>query len=97
MVGLALGAGVLLFVIAPRLAGSKRGILSFNAIAEFDSARDYSEHVATKTLADCVREKRQHAWDLARICRRKYECLLWGCWIAGAGAILALFYLLIAR
>jgi hypothetical protein len=39
MIGLAVGAGILLSVIFPRLKGSRRGILFFNAIAEYDSSK----------------------------------------------------------
>jgi hypothetical protein len=95
--GLAIGAACLLGVVLPRLIGSRRGILFFNAIAEFESAREYSDDVASKVLADCIRTKLQHTWELAQICRQKYQLLRWGCWIAGIGLVFGLLYLAVTR
>jgi hypothetical protein len=97
MAGLATGAVFLMFVVLPRLTGSKRGILFFNAIAEFESSREYGDDIASKTLSEVVRTKLQHIWQLSRICRQKYWCLQWGCWIAGGGAISGLLYFLLSR
>src|SRR4029077_4549740 len=80
-----------------RLPGSKRGFYSFLAIAEVESAREYADEVASKNLAECIRAKLQHAWDLAGVCRAKYKVLTIACWIAASGAGCGLLYLWLAR
>lgn len=95
MVGLAGAAGVLLSVVFPRLKGSRRGILFFNAIAEYDSASEYAEDVLRQPAADFARIQLQHAFELSRICRRKYRALTLGLYIGCAGAGATLVYLLL--
>lgn len=97
MAGLAAGACMLLAVIFPRLKGSKRGILFFNAIVEHESSAEYADEVFRLTASDLVRVKLQHAYDLAKVCRAKYRILMIGFWIGGVGTVSALLYLVMAR
>lgn len=95
MVGLALAAAVLLAVVFPRLRGSKRGIIYFGGIAEYDTSAEYADDVSRRALPDFVRAKLQHGHELANVCRRKYRTLVAGLWIGSVGAGAALLYLLI--
>jgi hypothetical protein len=95
MVGLAVSACVFLIVIFPRVKGSRRGILFFNAIAEHISGRDYAEEVLRQSVTDLTHAKLQHAYDLARICRTKYFVLHVGFWIGSVSTVFALLYLLL--
>ena len=95
MVGLALGAVVLLAVVFPRLKGSKRGIIYFSGIAEYETSTEYADDVSRRALPDFVRAKLQHGHELANVCRRKYRTLVVGLWIGSVGAGAALLYLLI--
>jgi hypothetical protein len=97
MLGLAVGAGVLLSVIFPRLKGSRRGILFFNAIAEYDSASEYADDVLTRPANSLVRTKLQHCYDLSMVCSAKYRMLRIGFWVGSIGAATALLFLLLAK
>lgn len=94
MAFLVAGDFFLLWVVRPRLKGSKRGIFFYGAIAEFESARDFRDEVSSKTLGDTVQVKLSHSWELAKICDAKYWALTLGCWLTGIGAALGLVYLL---
>lgn len=97
MGGLAVAAGVMLSVVMPRLKGSKRGLIYFNAVAEHESSMEYADEVTRRSAAEISRIKLQHTYDLAKICRAKYRVLVTGFWIGGVGAVAALSYLFLAR
>jgi len=84
MTGLALGVLLALLVVTPRTSGSRRGYLFWEAIAEYDSARQYADEVMQLTSATLVQVKAEHCFDLARVCRSKYRMLRAAMW---AGAI----------
>lgn len=75
MTSLAGAAIVALTVVIPRLAGSKRGFLFWNAIAEYESGRQYSDELNMLSQATLVQTKAEHCYELARICRAKYRVL----------------------
>ena len=97
MLGLAVGAGILLAVVFPRLRGSRRGILFFNAIAKYDNSAEYTEDVLTRPADYLIRAKLQHCHDLSKICDAKYRLLRVGFWIGSIGAATALLFLLLAK
>lgn len=84
MTALALGVLLALLVVIPRTSGSKRGYLFWEAIAEYDTGRQYSDDVRLLSSATLVQVKAEHCFDLARVCRQKYKMLRAAVW---AGAI----------
>jgi len=97
MVGLAAGAAILLAVVFPRLKGSLRGLLFFNAVAEYDNSSEYANDVLGRVGDDLVRTKLQHCYELSRICSAKYRTLRIGFWVGSTGAAAALLFLLLAK
>jgi hypothetical protein len=97
MIGLACGAGILLAVVFPRLKGSRRGILFFNAIAEYENSAEYAEDVLIRSEDYLVRTKLQHCFDLAKVCRAKYRMLRIGFWVGSTGVATALLFLILAK
>ena len=96
MLFLALSAGVLLSVVFPRLKGSRRGIIFFNAIAEYDSGQEYAANVLCQSTSDIVAAKLHHTFDLSKVCVAKYRVLRIGFWLGGIGVATTLLYLLLA-
>jgi hypothetical protein len=97
MLGLGVAAAVLLAVVFPRLKGSRRGIIFFSAIAEYENSTEYADEVIRRSGEEAVRAKLQHAYDLSQICARKYKTLCFGFWIGSVGIGAALLYLLLTR
>ena len=95
MAGLAAGACVFLMVVFPRLKGSRRGLIFFNAIAEHDSGVEYADEVSRRTSGELARIKLQHAFDLSLVCKAKYQVLRAGFWLSSTGAIATLLFLLL--
>jgi hypothetical protein len=96
MFSLAISAGTLLTVVFPRLKGSKRGLIFFSAIVEYDSSREYAEEVLRKSIDEIVSAKLRHSYDLACVCVSKYRTLRIGFWIGSVGIISALLFLLLS-
>lgn len=74
-----------LLVVMPRLGGSKRGIIFFNAISEYQTQQEYLSDVLSATPSKLCEEKLKHAYDLAKVCIRKYSALRWGLWSGALG------------
>lgn len=72
-------------VVRPRLAGEASGVIFFNAVANFRSQQSYAEAVAQLTPSDLCEEKLKHAYELARVCRMKYEVLYYALWSGAIG------------
>lgn len=84
-----------LLVVIPRLNGSRRGIIFFNAIVEYQSQQEYLSDVLSITPSKLCEEKLKHVYELAKICHRKYNALRWGIWSGAIGfcaASLILFF-----
>jgi hypothetical protein len=85
MIALALGALLALLVVIPRTSGSRRGYLFWEAIAEYDTGRQYSDDVRLLSSATLVQVKAEHCFDLARVCRQKYKILRAAMWAGAVG------------
>ena len=97
MFGLAIGAATFLFVVFPRLRGSRRGLIFFKAIAEHENSAEYADEVLSRSPAELARAKLQHGYDVAVVCRAKYLLLVIGFFASAVGAIATLLYLLFAK
>jgi len=80
MMALAAGALLALWVVIPRTSGSRRGFLFWDAVAEYDSGRHYSDELQQLTAASLFHVKAGHCFDLACICRAKYRILRAAIW-----------------
>lgn len=85
MLALAIGALAAAWTVIPRLPGSRRGLLYFNAIAEHDSSAEYADEVQHATEQSLLNEKAKHCYILAGVCREKYTCLRTSLWLSIVG------------
>lgn len=96
MTSLALGVVLALFVVIPRTSGSRRGFLFWEAIAEYDSSRQYSDELRLLSAATLCQVKAEHCFDLARVCRKKYGVLRAAIWTGAVGLAASLVVFLFA-
>jgi len=94
-IGLLLCAIACLVTVMPRLKGSKRGLIFFAAISEYDSSNDYVSEFMKQGLSDLCEAKLKHAYELSAICKRKYDMLRWGQWLGALGLIASLLLLVL--
>ena len=81
-----------LWVVVPRQQGSKRGALFFDAVSEYGSAAEYSDHVVGLAEAELVGETLRHAHELAGVCQRKYAALRKSLWAGFVGIVALVIY-----
>lgn len=85
VVSLGAAAVALLSVVFPRLKGSSKGILYFNAIAAYQSPAEYADQVLRRPSTDFARVQLQHAYELSQICHQKYRTLIIALYIGAVG------------
>ena len=95
MVSLAVAAISAIFVVVPRLQGSRRGYVFWKSIAEFDSAKEYAKKVSMENSSSLTNALLKHCYDHASVCRRKYRMLNVAIWTGASGVMLTILYLLI--
>ena len=93
---LAVAAAALLaaWAVVPRLPGSKRGLLYFNAIAEHASSVEYAAKVLGTSEQVLINQKAEHCYVLAGVCRAKYRCLCASLWLSFVGLLCTFVFLL---
>jgi pycsar effector protein len=91
---LVLSAFGFLWVVKPRLSGSKRGLVFFKAISEFDSQGEYFAEIASKPVMKLYEEKVKHTFELAKVCSNKYRILGISLWLGGSGFALLILLVL---
>ena len=94
MAALAAGAFLALLVIIPRTPGSRRGFLFWEAIAEYETGRQYSDELSPLSGPSLVQVTAEHCYDLAVVCRQKYRMLRCALWTGAVGLAGALFVFL---
>jgi hypothetical protein len=90
MGALAGGAFLSLLVIIPRTPGSRRGFLFWEAIAEYESGRQYADELWLLSPPSLFQVKATHCFALAKVCRRKYRMLRYALWTGAVGLAAAL-------
>lgn len=86
---LLVSAWFLFTVIAPRLLRrSGEGIIFFGAVAEYESAKSYVTEVCHRSSSDIIEARLKHCFDVALVCKQKYDRLRIGLW-AGLPGLLA--------
>jgi hypothetical protein len=96
MVALAVGAFLALLVVIPRTPGSRRGFIFWEAIAEYDTGRQYGDELWVLSTPTLFQVKAEHCYDLAKVARRKYKilrCALWAGAVGLAGALFVFLFL----
>lgn len=83
--------------VIPRRRGSKRGIIFYDAITEFESSQEYVGEILAKTPDELVGAKLSHIRDIAAVCSRKYNSLRVAAWSGAVGAYAALLLLLLSK
>lgn len=91
---LVLCAVACLATVLPRLEGTKRGVIFFAAIFEYETSNEYASDVMKKSPSELCEAKLKHTHDLSVICKMKYDALRWGQWI-GAVAVISSLLLLV--
>lgn len=85
MTALAIGVILALLVVVPRMSGSRRGFLFWEAIAEYHGGRQYSDELRLLSAASLTQVKAEHCFELARVCRTKYRMLRAAIWTGAVG------------
>jgi len=85
MTALAVGVFLALWVVIPRTSGSRRGFLFWEAIAEYETGRQYSDELRLLSPPTLSQLKAEHCFDLAHICRQKYKVLRAAIWVGAVG------------
>lgn len=96
-VGFLISTILCIFVVIPRLKGTKRGIIFFNAIVEYPSQQDYAKDVLSQFPNKLCEEKLKHAYDLAKVCSKKYIVLHYALLFGGASFLIMALLLIIAN
>lgn len=94
MASLSVAAFLSLLVVIPRTPGSRRGYIFWEAIAEYETNRQYADELSTLSPATLFQAKAEHCYDLACVCRRKYRVLRWALRIGAVGLAGALLLFL---
>ena len=95
-IGLILSAIACLATVIPRLSGSRRGLVFFAAIREYESALSYASEVMKQSPSDLCEAKLRHTYELSSVCKEKYAMLRWGQW-SGAVGVVSTLLLLVAQ
>ncbi len=96
VISLLISAAYAFVTVAPRLRGSRDGLVFWNAITRYKSAAIYAERVTNSSASELTSAVLLHSYELSRICRRKYRGLIRATWFAIVGAAAALAYLAIS-
>lgn len=95
-IGLIASAVAFASAVIPRTSGSRRGLVFFGAIAEYENSNQYATDIIKSDLQELYGSKLMHNYDISKVCTRKYGMLKWGQWI-GIGAVIAFMLLLVAK
>lgn len=71
--------------VKPRLSGNVKGVVFFNAVSSYETQQEYAKVVALLSPASMCEEKLKHVYEIAKVCRRKYQSLFYAIWFGGLG------------
>lgn len=94
--GLVIGSLFCALTIMPRLSGTKRGVIFFNAVREYGSAPEYSEDMLSRTIGQLCDAKYRHIYELSTVCRQKYTSITYG-FRFGLAGVVSTFMLLVLK
>jgi hypothetical protein len=81
-----------LVTILPRLKGSRKGILYFNSVAEYETSNEFLTAVQKCSDRDLLAEELRHVFELSKICKKKFSWLVASVWSGGAGLVAGILY-----
>lgn len=64
-----------LLVLKPDLKGSRKGLIYFGSIAEYENKDDYLSDVSNKNEQGIKTVVLQHVYELAKVCNQKFQKL----------------------
>lgn len=91
--GLAISCVIAVAVIFPSLKGSRRGLLFWESVAEFNTSTEFVEELQKLGCAQLTDEILRHSHEISWVCRRKYVLLNLSIRIGAVGAVSAIIYL----
>lgn len=83
-----------ILVVFPSLKGSKKGIIFFNSVAEYESYNEYIGDVLKKDDQEIAGEYLRHIHELSKICTTKFKRLKLS-FCSGIIGLIAALYILI--
>lgn len=90
-IGLSVCILLCLWVVIPRLKGSIRGLIFFNAVAEYETSKEYISDVKRRNSSELVEALLKHTHELCLICKNKYQALTKALWAGAVGVSAAIF------
>jgi hypothetical protein len=84
-----------ILVVFPNLKGSKKGIIFFNSVAEYESYNEYIGDVLKKVDPEITGEYLRHIHELSKICTTKFKRLRVSFCSGIIGLIAALFIMIL--
>ncbi len=97
LVSLGLSIAIAIFVVMPRLGGSKDGLIYFRAIAARRKREHYVTDLFSSTDMSLNLALAEHSYEVAQISTRKYKYLRVGMWIGTLGFLAGLSYVGLTR
>jgi len=84
-----------LLVVAPRLGGNTNGIIYFKAVSKHLDSESYISKVTGYSIKILHEEKLKHAYELSKVCDRKYSTLFFVIWAGALGYLFTGILLLV--
>jgi hypothetical protein len=82
-------------VILPRLKDSGEGLIYFASVAEKKTDRQFAFDVSQKSSDELTDLRLRHTYDLSKVCKRKFELLVYAFRAMGTGILIGLILSLI--
>lgn len=83
-----------IFVVFPQLMDSKKGIVFFNSIAEYENYNEYIGDILKKNDQEITAEYLRHIHELSKICANKF-CRLKIAFFCGITGLITAIYIII--
>jgi hypothetical protein len=94
---LGLSIGLAIYVVMPRLGGSRSGLIYFRAIASRKDKETYVADVLSSSDSSLSSALAEHSYEVACIASLKYRYLQVGIWIGALGFLSGLGYIGLAQ
>ena len=82
-------------VVFPRFGGSRRGMVFWEGIANFESANEFSTTAQKMNHDELCGALLSHSHELSKVCSEKFRIVNWAIRIGTAGGVLLILYLVI--
>jgi hypothetical protein len=92
MIALACAGALAISVVKPRRKGPRFGLIFWDAVVERSSGNEYATNVLESSGNELLTEYLRHTYDLAKVCRAKYDWLHYSFLTFLIGLVLAAVY-----